>query len=915
MNRSRSALLSSALALILAATVAPAAAGATVASSAGTSAFVARVAEARPVTTGRSAADGITVVTDADGAIVSWTAPVGDRLTDARTQFRLPGGTVVLPTATGRSYSARVLGATNLRASQVAVVRGGRVLAGTGTGVTAPTAPAAPGVLPSRPSTLVTKDPGKAGKYATRSFTYSTSGMKVPGYTAKVETKAHVVMPRDGKGARPVVLLLHGRHSVCYSGTEIVDEWPCAPGSKAIPSYLGYLDQQKLLASQGYVTVSISANGINAQDAMEADGGAGTRADLVRRHLTLLASWNRGTKGPRGTERLKGRLKLSRVVTMGHSRGGEGVSRAAIKARAGDPFRIVGQVLVAPTDFATQVAVGIPTTVLLPSCDGDVSDLQGQAYVDRGVGIAAGDHAMRSSVLVVGANHNFFNSEWTPGISKAPSWDDGDDSGTCGSTAKGRLTAKQQRAVGATYVAAAVRAYLTGDASARKLLDGSVVRAASAGPATVLSHAVGARRTPVLTADHAAKVTTRGSATAVSCAVAVRADTTQACFGDQPSPHGGGLYGTTMPLDPALLVRWTAKGARVRLTDLPDLSHRSSLAMRVALPTQRTTPVFDLVLTDTKGRSAVVKADRAPTRLPAIARVGQAWAQEVRFRLPKRSVVDTAKLARIDLRARSTKGELVVLDVHGFSSGLIASKASVRTVAQLSVPARTKITVADAASQVVRIPVTGTRTRSARVWVERLDLRTWQSTGEFRTIKPGQTSIDVRFSVASDDAVSINPDGVELGLVSVIADRNAVVDQPAGTAVAPPGTPPTVSVTEPAATAKPGGSLRWELRLSEPTLEGAWVPVTFTSVAHELAAEQLVPAWLGARVGSADVSGPLSESVGGITLTVEPGSTSAILEIPVRRTAVVAPQRAVRIVVDRSAFGQPELVLTGTVTP
>ena len=84
-------------------------------------------------------------------------------------------------------------------------------------------------------------------------------------------------------------------------------------------------------------------------------------------------------------------MNLRRVMTVGHSRGGEGVVRAAIRAGAGDRFKIKGQVLVAPTDFGRQVAVGVPTTVLLPFCDGDVSDLQGQQYVDQGARIAAGD--------------------------------------------------------------------------------------------------------------------------------------------------------------------------------------------------------------------------------------------------------------------------------------------------------------------------------------------------------------------------------------------------------------------------------------------------------------------------------------------------------------------------------------------
>ena len=49
-----------------------------------------------------------------------------------------------------------------------------------------------------------------------------------------------------------------------------------------MPSYRGYLQAQQLLASQGYVTVSISANGINGQDYLDEDGGAQARSSLVR---------------------------------------------------------------------------------------------------------------------------------------------------------------------------------------------------------------------------------------------------------------------------------------------------------------------------------------------------------------------------------------------------------------------------------------------------------------------------------------------------------------------------------------------------------------------------------------------------------------------------------------------------------
>lgn len=40
--------------------------------------------------------------------------------------------------------------------------------------------------------------------------------------------------------------------------------------------------------------------------------------------------------------------------------------------------------LLAPTAFVYQPVLGIPPAVLLSTCDGDVSDLEGQLYIDRG---------------------------------------------------------------------------------------------------------------------------------------------------------------------------------------------------------------------------------------------------------------------------------------------------------------------------------------------------------------------------------------------------------------------------------------------------------------------------------------------------------------------------------------------------
>ena len=147
------------------------------------------------------------------------------------------------------------------------------------------------------------------------------------------------------------------------------------------------------------------------------------------------------------------------------------------------PWTIKGIVHIGPTAFGQNPAPGVPVVVLLPYCDGDVSDLQGQAYVDAARD-AGKDPVLRSAVLVFGADHNFFNAEWTPGVAVAPAFDDwGDDTDrVCGNRAGStRLTPAAQRQVGTTYVAAAAAVFVAGDTGPLPLLDGTKARAASAG--------------------------------------------------------------------------------------------------------------------------------------------------------------------------------------------------------------------------------------------------------------------------------------------------------------------------------------------------------------------------------------------------------------------------------------------------
>lgn len=455
---------------------------------------------------------------------VAWQAPrrlpVG---TDRPTVVAADGTTgmaagtpVGVPTVAddGRTVEVTVASSVEPSPESLDVVLSGEVL-DEGTSVTTPR-PVAPARWVEPDRELLPVDPGRRGNLPTTANNYTLPGIKVPGLRRDVEMVGHVVepAPRAGDPDRPLVMFLHGRHSYCYNPEtgRTGWRWPCAGAQEPIPSHLGYDYIQRLLASQGYVTVSIAANGINAQDGTVPDGGAAARSQLVQGHLDQWAAWS----GSRH------QVDLDQVVLVGHSRGGEGVSRASLEIPLSGDYRVVGQVLVGPTNFGRQTTPYVPTVTVLPSCDGDVIDLQGQSYTDLARGLAEGDTAMKSSVMAVGANHNFFNTEWTPGLAAAPAWDDWDqERGHCGRSAETRLTAAEQRRVGKAYVAGAVRLFADGDQDYRPMFDGSAVRLGSTRDAVVLSHMLGGDRT----------VRVPGSGTSLS--TPVRADTVL-CEGATP---------------------------------------------------------------------------------------------------------------------------------------------------------------------------------------------------------------------------------------------------------------------------------------------------------------------------------------------------------------------------------------------
>ncbi|MHA7833271.1 MAG: alpha/beta hydrolase [Algiphilus sp.] len=313
-------------------------------------------------------------------------------------------------------------------------------------------------------------------------------------YNADVE--GQVRYPLEGGGPLPVILYLHGRHATCVygDGTEFLSPGVCPDFSdtgaplvltQPIDNFKGYDYMADTLASHGYVVISIDANDVNDKD-LAGDAGVNARSQLILHHLDIFRSINTDGSYPSLAEpeafiSLKERMDFDRIGLMGHSRGGQAVSHVHFLNLPGrqttevglpsrqlaDPFTaphsIKAVFALAPTNFDYITAPDTTYAVLLPYCDGDVSNLQGAFLYDDSRYVAAEKPAAKFQILTKGGNHNYYNTKWTGEAGNGDDYTNADSWCDRSAEGNGRDSPAAQRAHGEFLMSSFFRLFVGGE--------------------------------------------------------------------------------------------------------------------------------------------------------------------------------------------------------------------------------------------------------------------------------------------------------------------------------------------------------------------------------------------------------------------------------------------------------------------
>lgn len=208
-----------------------------------------------------------------------------------------------------------------------------------------------------------------------------------------------------GAGPFPLVLLVHGNHNM----SEFSDT--------------GYAYLGQLLASRGFIFVSIDENFLNSGLFHDPPKQQSVRGWMLLEHLKLWRKWNESRGNP-----FFGKVDLNNVALAGHSRGGEAAATAAlfnklayypddatITFHYGYPIKAI--IAIAPADGQYKpagqwrVLEDVNYFTIQGANDADVSSFMGSRQWDH-VHFSGNGNFFKSELYIYRANHGQFNTVW-----------------------------------------------------------------------------------------------------------------------------------------------------------------------------------------------------------------------------------------------------------------------------------------------------------------------------------------------------------------------------------------------------------------------------------------------------------------------------------------------------------------------
>lgn len=310
---------------------------------------------------------------------------------------------------------------------------------------------------------------------------FDAAGITGPNYVVDLAW-GRIMYPSDGSAGTnppvdpsqanyPVALFLHGRHATCNVGSSFD---PACALADQIPSHQGYDYIMERLASQGIISVSIDAYEI--QHDRLGVWNYEARGLLILKWLDILRDWNDNGTDPFGSI-FQGKLDMTKIALSGHSRGGEAVVAAEhLNDTWPNPHSIVALNAIAPTDQnalngISYVPDEAPYYLIIGARDGDVSNMQGVRTYDRAYPQGAANRQHKSMSIMYGANHNYYNTIWTPtaDLGSLNPWIASDD----GSSADpDPMTSPEQLQSGLSTIAGFFRRHLQGFEPYKEIMTG-----------------------------------------------------------------------------------------------------------------------------------------------------------------------------------------------------------------------------------------------------------------------------------------------------------------------------------------------------------------------------------------------------------------------------------------------------------